>query len=102
MGLETYSIPFLDKSALIAGAAQVHYVIAEVDAGEPLVIKELDIDKEESCVQLEERMHRLEWLAIVEGTQLAIEKLRYEPTNIPLWAKSTVNPAICLAWSGDC
>ncbi|KAL8928270.1 MAG: hypothetical protein Q9208_001980 [Pyrenodesmia sp. 3 TL-2023] len=62
----------------------VHYVVAEVDAGEPLVIKELDIDKEESLAQLEERMHRLEWVAIVEGTRLAVERLRYGPTNIPL------------------
>ncbi|KAI4196025.1 MAG: hypothetical protein LQ346_003322 [Caloplaca aetnensis] len=54
----------------------VHYVIAEVDAGEPIVIKELIIDKDETCAQLEERMHRLEWLAIVEGTLLAIKTLR--------------------------
>ncbi|KAL8904696.1 MAG: hypothetical protein Q9207_003089 [Kuettlingeria erythrocarpa] len=54
----------------------VHYVTAEVDAGEPIVIKELDIGKDETCAQLEERMHRLEWLAIVEGTLLAVKTLR--------------------------
>ncbi|KAI4187279.1 MAG: hypothetical protein L6R41_002915 [Letrouitia leprolyta] len=54
----------------------VHYVIAEIDAGEPLVIKELPIDSGESLAQLEDRMHHLEWQAIVEGVQLAIQNLQ--------------------------
>ncbi|KAL9013809.1 MAG: hypothetical protein Q9173_001522 [Seirophora scorigena] len=53
----------------------VHYVISEVDAGKPLVIKELDIARDETCAQLEQRMHSLEWLALVEGVQLAITNM---------------------------
>ncbi|KAL9603354.1 MAG: hypothetical protein Q9219_001216 [cf. Caloplaca sp. 3 TL-2023] len=53
----------------------VHYVISEVDAGQPLVVKELDFDKEETCTQLEQRMHKLEWEAIVEAVHIAIENL---------------------------
>ncbi|KAL8817778.1 MAG: hypothetical protein Q9223_003453 [Gallowayella weberi] len=53
----------------------MHYVITEVDAGEPLVIKELDIQQGETLAQLEERMHNLEWVAIVEGVQRAITNL---------------------------
>ncbi|KAL8731767.1 MAG: hypothetical protein Q9166_003214 [cf. Caloplaca sp. 2 TL-2023] len=55
---------------------QVHYVIAEVDAGEPLVIRELDIMPGETLAQLEDRMHSLEWLTIVQGIQLAIANLQ--------------------------
>lgn len=54
----------------------VHYGISEVDADEPLVVMELDINKNETCAQLEQRMHHIEWLAIVEGTKLAIGKLQ--------------------------
>lgn len=53
----------------------VHYVISEVDAGKPLVVKELDIQEGETLAQLEERIHTLEWIAIVEGVQLAIKNL---------------------------
>ncbi|KAL9020240.1 MAG: hypothetical protein Q9185_002523 [Variospora sp. 1 TL-2023] len=53
----------------------VHYVISEVDAGKPLVIRELDLAKDETCAQLEDRMHNLEWRAIVEGVQLAITNM---------------------------
>ncbi|KAL8779366.1 MAG: hypothetical protein Q9213_006971 [Squamulea squamosa] len=63
----------------------VHYVIIEVDAGETLVVKELDIQPGESLEELEKRMHSLEWLAIVQGVQLAIEKL-------PISGTSTSNP----------
>ncbi|KAL8949322.1 MAG: hypothetical protein Q9222_004561 [Ikaeria aurantiellina] len=53
----------------------IHYVILEVDEGQPLVVKEININQGESCDQLAERMHKLEWLAIVEGVQLAINNL---------------------------
>ncbi|KAL8938335.1 MAG: hypothetical protein Q9211_003257 [Gyalolechia sp. 1 TL-2023] len=85
---------FKDGSITKTGV-MVHYVIAEIDAvsdflarwflyllkrinfqGEPLVIKELDIESGEELAQLEERMHHLEWQAIVEGVQLAIQELR--------------------------
>lgn len=66
---------FQDGSVTKTGI-MVHYVIAEIDAGQPLVIKELDIDKGETLEQLENRMHQLEWQAIVEAVQLAIENLR--------------------------
>ncbi|KAL8803215.1 MAG: hypothetical protein Q9182_003316 [Xanthomendoza sp. 2 TL-2023] len=59
----------------------MHYVITEVDAGEPLVIKELDIQQGETLAQLEERMHNLEWVAIVEGVQRAINNLSEVPTG---------------------
>ncbi|KAL8679336.1 MAG: hypothetical protein Q9186_004383 [Xanthomendoza sp. 1 TL-2023] len=60
----------------------IHYVITEVDAGEPLVIKELDIEQGETLAQLEEQMHNLEWVAIVEGVQRAIQNLSETATQI--------------------
>lgn len=69
------------KGSITKTGVMIHYVIAEVDAGKPLVVKELDIDNDETCAQLEERMHKLEWLAIVEGTQRAITNLQNTTTN---------------------
>lgn len=64
------------EGSITKTGVMVHYVIREIDAGKPLVTKELDIDKDETCAQLEERMHSLEWLAIVEGIQRAIKDLQ--------------------------
>lgn len=73
---------FLDGSITKTGV-MIHYVISEVDAGEPLVIKELDIMKEETREQLEQRMHSLEWVSIVQGVQLALSNLPSADPKIP-------------------
>lgn len=56
-------------------------MIAEVDAGKPLVVKDLTIQPGETLEQLEQRMHNLEWLAIVEAVQLAIKNLSMTGTT---------------------
>ncbi|KAL8873910.1 MAG: hypothetical protein Q9174_000686 [Haloplaca sp. 1 TL-2023] len=60
----------------------IHYVVAEVDAGRPLVIEEADILQGETCAQLEERMHKVEWRAIVQGVQLAIKNLQHSSGEV--------------------
>ena len=49
-------------------------MIQEVDMGEPIVVKEVEMVKGESLEELEERIHRVEHGAIVEGTKIALEK----------------------------
>ncbi|KAA8916030.1 hypothetical protein TRICI_001845 [Trichomonascus ciferrii] len=53
----------------------IHKVIVQVDEGEPLVVKELDVRKDESLDQYTERVHALEHTAIVEGANKALETL---------------------------
>lgn len=53
----------------------IHKVIVQVDEGEPLVVKELDLCKDETLDQYTERVHELEHSAIVEGTNKALEGL---------------------------
>lgn len=53
----------------------IHYVISEVDMGEPLLVKEIDLRIEESLEQLKQRIHSEEWQAIVEGTRTALERI---------------------------
>lgn len=53
----------------------VHYVIQEVDMGEPIVTEEVPLEDGESVEALEERMHAVEHRLIVEGTRRAVEAL---------------------------
>ncbi|KAF3924675.1 hypothetical protein AA313_de0205440 [Arthrobotrys entomopaga] len=51
----------------------IHYVIKEVDRGEPIVVKKVEIKAGESLEDLTERIHAIEHVAIVEGAKLALE-----------------------------
>lgn len=54
----------------------IHYVIEEVDLGEPIIVKEISMEEGESIEDLETRIHKVEHAAIVEGTNLALEALK--------------------------
>ncbi|ODV98470.1 hypothetical protein PACTADRAFT_37270 [Pachysolen tannophilus NRRL Y-2460] len=57
------------------GGCMIHKVIQEVDAGEPLVVKKINVVKGESLESWENRIHQLEHVAIVEGTIKALQEL---------------------------
>lgn len=61
------------KGEISKGGLMIHYVIAAVDEGEPLIVKELDLKKDETVEEYENRVHALEHQAIVEGTELALK-----------------------------
>ncbi|CAI4057563.1 hypothetical protein SUVZ_02G5200 [Saccharomyces uvarum] len=64
-----------DNKPLMAGC-MVHYVIEEVDKGEPLVVKQLEITPgEETLEQYEQRVHAAEHVAIVDATQKVLQQL---------------------------
>jgi phosphoribosylglycinamide formyltransferase len=54
----------------------IHYVIEEVDEGEPIVVKEIEMHEGEPLEALEERIHKVEHQAIVEGASIALATLR--------------------------
>jgi phosphoribosylglycinamide formyltransferase len=51
----------------------IHEVIAEVDAGDAIITKEVELRPGESLDELETRMHDIEHGLIVEGTRRALE-----------------------------
>ena len=55
----------------------IHYVIEEVDQGGPIVVKEIEIEPGESLESLESRIHNVEHIAIVEGTNIALTAIGY-------------------------
>lgn len=54
----------------------IHEVIAEVDAGEAIVTKEVELREGESLDDLETRIHEVEHGLIVEGTRITLEKIK--------------------------
>ena len=46
----------------------VHYVIAQVDGGDPILVQEVDCSKEDSLQDLEERIHSVEHGLLVSAT----------------------------------
>lgn len=57
----------------------VHYVISEVDMGEPILTRDIEMREGEGLEELEQRIHQNEWEIIVQGTKMAIEKLKGAP-----------------------
>jgi phosphoribosylglycinamide formyltransferase len=53
----------------------IHYVISEVDRGEPIVIRKIKCKTPESLDELKERVHSHEHELILEGTAMAIHNL---------------------------
>lgn len=55
----------------------IHYVISEVDMGEPIVVEEIPFIKgvDEDVENLTQRIHEKEWKAIVAGTSIAVDRL---------------------------
>lgn len=67
---EAFQEGTVDKTGIM-----VHYVISEVDMGQPILVREIALRKEESLEDLETRIHQNEWQVIVEGTGMAIDAL---------------------------
>ncbi|PMD25076.1 putative phosphoribosylglycinamide formyltransferase [Hyaloscypha hepaticicola] len=53
----------------------IHYVISEVDRGQPIVVREVECRTPETLEELKTRMHVEEHTLIVEGTAMAIHNL---------------------------
>ncbi|KAL7420873.1 Bifunctional purine biosynthetic protein ADE5,7 [Cryptotrichosporon argae] len=53
----------------------VHRVVAEVDRGEPLVVRRVEIREGDSLEHLERRIHEVEHEIIVEGARKVLEEL---------------------------
>lgn len=56
------------KGLVNKGGCMIHYVIEQVDRGQPLIVKEIPVIKGETVDDLEARIHAQEHVAIVEGT----------------------------------
>jgi phosphoribosylglycinamide formyltransferase len=53
----------------------VHYVIAQVDRGQPILVREIECRQGEDLHQLEERIHSHEHELIVEATAKVVGEI---------------------------
>lgn len=60
---------------ITTGGVMIHKVITEVDRGTPVLVKEIELRKEESLEAYEARVHDLEHVAIVEGTNIVLNEV---------------------------
>ena len=54
----------------------VHKVIREVDRGEPVLVRTVEIKKEDTLEDFEQRVHQTEWAVIVGATKIVLESGR--------------------------
>lgn len=63
------------RGEITKGGVMIHKVIVEVDEGEPLIVKEIELKKDETVEEYEDRVHKVEHVAIVEGTIKALNEI---------------------------
>jgi len=63
----------------------IHYVISEVDRGEPIILREIECRTPETLDELKERVHSQEHELILEGTHMAISRLWEERQGDKKW-----------------
>lgn len=58
----------------------IHNVIAEVDMGTPVLVREIPFVKgtDEDVKALEQRIHEAEWKAVPQGIAITIQQLKNE------------------------
>ncbi|KAI9894087.1 MAG: hypothetical protein M1814_004857 [Vezdaea aestivalis] len=64
------------KDEVKVAGVMLHEVVEEVDRGKPVLIKEVEIKKEEALEDFEQRMHKAEWEVVVRGTEIQVSRLR--------------------------
>lgn len=64
------------RGEITKGGVMIHRVIKEVDEGQPIVVKELDLTEYKSLEEYEKRVHEIEHDAIIEGTKIALKELQ--------------------------
>jgi len=63
------------KGEIRCSGAMVHRVIKEVDRGNPVVVREVEIKEGEPIEAFEERLHKTEWEIIVQATAKVLDEV---------------------------
>ncbi|KAL0636979.1 Bifunctional purine biosynthetic protein ADE5,7 [Maublancomyces gigas] len=65
-----------EKGEIQKTGVMVHHVIHTVDRGEPIVVREVELRKGDTLADLEERIHAIEHVEILNATGIALEQRR--------------------------
>ncbi|KAJ9651545.1 Bifunctional purine biosynthetic protein ADE5,7 [Neophaeococcomyces mojaviensis] len=64
------------KGDIAVTGVMIHYVISEVDRGEPIIVEEVECRGCDTESALEERIHGVEWKLVVQGTAKALSNIQ--------------------------
>ncbi len=76
------------KGEIKHSGAMVHRVVKEVDRGEPVLVREVEILPGEPIEAFEERLHAVEWKIIVEGTRKVLDEVAPTTVSILIFRRS--------------
>ncbi|KAJ7087331.1 formyl transferase [Mycena belliarum] len=63
------------KGDIANSGAMVHRVVKDVDRGEPVVIREVTLSKEDALDDFATRLHAVEWEIIVQATKQVLDEV---------------------------
>ena len=63
------------KGEIEHSGVMVHRVVKEVDRGQPVLVREVEIVPGEAIEAFEERLHAVEWKIIVEATRKVLDEI---------------------------
>ncbi|KAH7909225.1 formyl transferase [Hygrophoropsis aurantiaca] len=61
------------KGEISTSGVMVHRVVKEVDRGQPLIVREVEIKQGEPIEEFEKRLHTIEWEIIVQGAKKVLD-----------------------------
>ena len=76
-GYDAFQLGEVDKLGVM-----VHRVVAEVDRGEPLIVREVSIERGEPIETYEQRLHEVEWEIIVQATTRVLDEVKPLPQEV--------------------
>jgi phosphoribosylglycinamide formyltransferase len=63
------------RGEITHSGVMVHRVVKEVDRGEPVIVREVEMNEGETIEVFEERLHKVEWEIIVQATNKVLDEL---------------------------
>jgi phosphoribosylglycinamide formyltransferase len=65
------------RGEITKAGVMIHHVVKEVDQGEPVIVREVELINGESFESFEERMHKTEWEIIVLATAQVLKEVSH-------------------------
>lgn len=62
------------RGEIECSGVMVHKVVREVDRGQPILVRQVEIKKEDTLKDFEERLHKTEWAVLVEAAKMVLEE----------------------------
>ncbi|KAK0197940.1 formyl transferase [Armillaria mellea] len=68
------------EGKITRSGAMVHRVVKDVDRGEPLVVREIVFEKDDTLEAFEERLHKFEWEILVKAAKNVLDEANCKRT----------------------